>query len=69
MNGVGVHANLLRLVGNSLQIEAGSHLKLIDSCITQLKAEGPSRTWTESKEEETEEESEEESPPSEGSNA
>jgi len=28
------------------------HLRLIDSCITQLKAQGPSRTCNESKEEE-----------------
>ena len=32
--------------------EAGSYLRLIDSCITQLKAQGPSRTCNESKEEE-----------------
>ena len=32
--------------------EAGSYLRLIDSCITQLKAHGPSRTCNESKEEE-----------------
>jgi len=32
--------------------EAGSYLRLIDSCITQLKAEGPSGTCNESKEEE-----------------
>ena len=32
--------------------EAGSNLRLIDSCITQLKAQGPSRTSNESKEEE-----------------
>ena len=32
--------------------EAGSYLRLIDSCITQLKAQGPSRTSNESKEEE-----------------
>jgi len=31
--------------------EAGSFLRLIDSCITQLKAQGPSRTCNESKEE------------------
>ena len=31
--------------------EAGSYLRLIDSCITQLKAQGPSRTSNESKEE------------------
>ena len=29
-----------------------SYLRLIDSCITQLKAQGPSRTCNESKEEE-----------------
>ena len=32
--------------------EAGSYLRLIDSCLTQLKAQGPSRTCNESKEEE-----------------
>jgi len=32
--------------------EAGSYLRLVDSCITQLKAQGPSRTCTESREEE-----------------
>jgi len=36
--------------------EAGSYLRLIDSCITQLKAQGPSMTCNESKEEEEEEE-------------
>ena len=30
--------------------EAGSYLRLIDSCITQLKAQGHSRTCNESKE-------------------
>ena len=34
--------------------EAGSFLRLIDSCVTQLKAQGPSRTCNESKEEEEE---------------
>ena len=34
--------------------EAGSYLRLIDSFITQLKAQGPSRTCNESKEEEEE---------------
>ena len=29
-----------------------SHLRLIDSCITQLKAQGPARTCNESREEE-----------------
>jgi len=32
--------------------EAGSYLRLIDLCITQLKVQGPSRTCNESKEEE-----------------
>jgi len=32
--------------------EAGSYLRLIDSCITQLKVQGPSRTCNESTEEE-----------------
>jgi len=31
--------------------EAGSYLRLIDSCITQLNAQGPSMTCNESKEE------------------
>ena len=31
--------------------EAGSYLRLIDSCITQLKAPGPSRTCNEIREE------------------
>ena len=35
--------------------EAGSYFRLIDSCITQLKAQAPSRTCNESKEEEEEE--------------
>jgi len=34
--------------------EAGSYLRRIDSCITQLKAQGPSRTCNESKEEKEE---------------
>jgi len=33
-------------------LEAGSYLRFIDSCITQLKAQGPSGTCNESKEEE-----------------
>ena len=32
--------------------EAGSYLRLIDSCSTQLKAQGPFRSCNESKEEE-----------------
>ena len=35
--------------------EAGSYSRLIDSCITQLQAQGPPRTCNESKEEEEEE--------------
>jgi len=38
--------------------DAGSYLRFIDSCITHVKAQGPSRTCNESKEEE------EEAPPS-----
>ena len=38
---------LARIIG-----EAGSYLRLIDSCITQLKAQGPSRTCNESEEQE-----------------
>jgi len=34
--------------------EAGSYLRLTDSCITQLKAQGPSNTCNESEEEEEE---------------
>jgi hypothetical protein len=34
--------------------EAGSYLRLIDPCITQHKAQGPSRTCNESKKEEEE---------------
>ena len=35
-------------------VETGSYLRLIDSCITWLKAQGPSRTCNESNEEEEE---------------
>ena len=42
----------LPLLRVSWGIEAGSYLRLIDSCIPQLKAQGPSRTCNESKEEE-----------------
>jgi len=38
--------------GSVVVTEAGSYLRLIDSCITQLKAQGPSRICTASKEEE-----------------
>ena len=36
---------------HSSGFEAGSYLRLIDSCITQLKAQGPSRACNKSKEE------------------
>ena len=42
------------LVQFSISTETGSYFRLIDSCITQLKAQGPSRTCNESKEEEEE---------------
>ena len=44
--------------GRSSSSEAGSYLRLIESCITQLKAQGLSRTCNESTEEEEEEASE-----------
>ena len=37
--------------GTSSSSEAGSNLRRIDSCITPLKAQGPSRTCNECKEE------------------
>ena len=42
---------MVELVGRGFRI----YLRLIDSCITQLKAQGPSRTCNESEEEEEEE--------------
>ena len=36
--------------------EAGSYLRRMDSCITQLKAQGPYRTCNQSKEEEKKDE-------------
>ena len=42
--------------------EAGWYLRLIDSCIIEHKAQGPSRTCNESKEEKEEEEEEEAAP-------
>ena len=44
----------LKSVQLSISTETGSYFRLIDSCITQLKAQGPSRTCNESKEEEEE---------------
>ena len=32
--------------------EAGAYLRLVDTCITQRKAQGPFRTWNESQKEE-----------------
>jgi len=40
------------LSGDGSGSEAGLYLRLIDSCITQLKDQGPFRTCGESKEEE-----------------
>ena len=37
--------------GKASGTEAGSYLRPIDSCITQLEGQGPSRTCNESKEE------------------
>ena len=39
-----------------LGLEAGSYLRSIDSCVTQLMVQGPSRTCGESKEDDEEEE-------------
>jgi len=47
-------ASPLQPVGVCNGSEAGSCLRLTDSCITQLKDQGPSRTCNESKEEEEE---------------
>ena len=46
------HALKERLLACLEQHLPVSDLRLIDSCITQLKAQGPSRTCNESKEEE-----------------
>ena len=43
--------------------EAGPYLRLIDSCITQLKAHGPSRTCNEITEEEEETSEDASAPP------
>jgi len=48
----GAVASLKRMGVRFRVIDAGSYLIRIDSCITQLKAQGPSRTCNESKEEE-----------------
>ena len=45
--------NCTKSVQLSIFTETGSYFRLIDSCITQLKAQGPSRTCNESKEEGT----------------
>ena len=44
----------LQLVHAHVQVLPEAYLRLIDICITQLKAQGPSRTCNESKEEELE---------------
>ena len=49
MRDEGVNNHLAEMCSSS---EAVSYLRLIDSCITQLKAQGPSRTCNESKKEE-----------------
>ena len=48
-----VYHQLDTLGDKSRNSEAGSYLRLIDSCITQLKAQGPSRSCNESKEEDS----------------
>ena len=45
-------ASWVESTGEAGRPQPGSYLRLIDSCITQLKAQGPSRTCNESKEEE-----------------
>jgi len=47
-----VHAR--QRVHHPINLYSNMHLRLIDSCITQLKAQGPSRTCNESKEGEKE---------------
>ena len=44
--------DLLALPRGVVVTEAGSYLRPIDSCVTQRKAQGPSGTCNESKEEE-----------------
>ena len=51
----GVWGLRFRVWGCVVVTEAGSYLRLIDFFITQLKAQGPSRTCNESKEEGEEE--------------
>ena len=45
---------VLRWAGVIQSAQHRQHVRLMDSCITQLKAQGPSRTCNESKEEEEE---------------
>ena len=53
VSGVGYSPGLLGQSPRCVVVtEAGSYLRLIDVCITQLKAQGPSRTCNESEEEE-----------------
>ena len=51
---LGLRVEGMDLLRCGVVTEAGSYLRLIDFCITQLKAQGPSRTCDESKEEEEE---------------
>ena len=48
----GTHQVLKQTRFQGSRPETGSYLRRIDSCITQLKAQGPSRTCDENKEEE-----------------
>ena len=48
ISGIGSCSKSVQL---SISTETGSYFRLIDSCITQHKAQGPSRTCNESKEE------------------
>jgi len=52
MTSLSVSASIFPTRALSHSSEDGSYLRLIDSCITQLKAQGPSRTCNDSKEEE-----------------
>ena len=50
--GVGLRFECSVFRGWGFGSEAGSYLRFIDSCITQLRAQGPARTCNKSKEEE-----------------
>ena len=53
-NGVGVRPNPAPVVFGQCSLGIQLDSRLMDSCITQLKAQGPSRTYHESHEEEEE---------------